>query len=58
MNIKPFELKRMGMMFCVLLPSLTLIRYLGYESLVITLIIAGVTGGVSVIVFPDPDRKV
>jgi len=37
-------------------PMLFLAQYFGYDSIYLSGFIAGVTGGASVILFPDPKR--
>ena len=53
--MKPHEKKRalfMGLLF----PILLFCQYMGWDSIVLTGAFAGILGGVSVILFPDPDR--
>jgi hypothetical protein len=57
MNIKPYEKKRALFIGATLFPFLLLVQYLGYESVWLTGLMAGVISGVSVIVFPNPDFK-
>lgn len=57
MTIEPFVKKRAIFTGAVMLPCLLLAQYLGYDSILLTGLIAGVTGGVSVVLFPDPNRQ-
>ena len=47
-------LKRAGFMFCTMFPILLILEYLGYTSMAITSVLACVTAGISVVIFPDP----
>lgn len=57
MTIKPHEKKRAlfvgGCLFCVLMVA----QLFGYESIWLTGALAGILGGTSVVLFPDPDFK-
>ncbi len=57
MTIEPFVKKRAIFTAAVMLPLLLLAQYLGYDSMMVTGTIAGVTGGLSVILYPDPNRQ-
>jgi len=57
MRIKPHEKKRAIFMGACLFPLLLLVQFLGYESIWLTGALAGIIGGASVIIFPDPDFK-
>ncbi len=56
-NLKPHEKKRGLFMIFTLGPILLITQFFGYESLVFTCVLAGIIGGVSVVLFPDPDFK-
>lgn len=43
----------MGLLF----PILLVCQYLGFDSMIVTGAFAGILGGVSVLLFPDPDRE-
>ncbi len=43
-------------MFCVMFPVLMYAEYAGYNSVITAGIVAGVTSGVSVVLFPDPEH--
>lgn len=57
MTIEPFVKKRAIFTAAVMMPALLLAQYLGYDSVMVTGAIAGITGGLSVILFPDPHRQ-
>ncbi len=52
--LEPYVLKRAGFMFAIMFPVLLILEYTGHTSTAITALLAGVTGGVSVILFPNP----
>lgn len=43
-------------MFVVMLPILLVLEYMGHSSTAITAMLAGITGGVSVVLFPSPEH--
>ena len=53
---KNHMLKRAGFMFLIMFPILLILEYTGNSSTAITAVLAGVTAGVSVIIFPDPEH--
>jgi hypothetical protein len=53
---KPYVLKRAVFMLVILLPTLLILQFTGHTSNIITMVLAGVTAGVSVIIFPDPEH--
>lgn len=52
--LEPYVLKRAGFMFAIMFPVLLILEYTGHTSTAATALLAGVTGGVSVILFPNP----
>jgi len=57
-NLKPYEKNRAMFIGGVMFPILMLAQYLGYESMWLSATVAGISSGVSVVLFPDPDRKI
>lgn len=55
--MKPYEIKRALFIGGVMLPCLIVTQYLGYTSMWIPAVTAGVSSGVSVVLFPNPDFK-
>ena len=53
---KGHVLKRAGFMFLTMFPILLYLEYTGNSSPAATAILAGVTGGISVVLFPDPEH--
>lgn len=49
-----YTVKRAIFMFLVMFPILVILEYTGNTSTTITMILACVTAGVSVVLFPDP----
>ena len=56
-NLKPHEKHRAYFMGGVMFPILMIAQFLGYESIWLSGAVAGITSGLSVVLFPDPDRK-
>jgi len=56
MNLPQYMIRRMVFMFCVMFPVLMYAEYAGYNSVITAGIVAGVTSGVSVVLFPDPEH--
>lgn len=56
MTFEPFVKHRAIFTGLVMAPMLLVAQYFGYDNIFLTGLIAGVTGGVSVILFPDPKR--
>ena len=54
MIFQPFVKKRAIFVGCVMFPVLIVGQYLGYDSIVFTGAVAGISSGISVILFPDP----
>lgn len=55
--LKPHVQKRALFMFCVMFPILFILEFTGNSSLVATALVAGIAGGVSSVLFPDPEQK-
>lgn len=54
--MRPHEKKRMlfmGLLFPILLTA----QFLGFDSIWVTGVFAGILGGLSVVLFPDPDHR-
>jgi len=49
-------IKRMIFMFCVMFPVLLYAEYTGRNSIIVAAAAGGISSGVSVIVFPDPEH--
>ncbi len=54
---KPHVIKRAIFMFVILFPTLLLLEYTGNTSTGLTAVLAGIIGGVSVVIFPDPSKN-
>lgn len=54
--LEPYALKRAGFMFAVMVPTLLILEYTGHTSNTATVLLAGVTAGISVVLFPDPEH--
>ncbi len=50
--MQPYEKKRMLFVGCVLFGLLMTMQYLGYDSVYVTAILAGIVSGVSVVLYP------
>ncbi len=48
--------KRAVFMAATLFPAILTAQYLGHDSVAVSATMAGIIGGVSVILFPDPNR--
>jgi len=57
MTLQPHEKKRMLLTGGVLFPFLLIVEYFGMNSIWVTGAMAGILGGLGVILFPDPNRK-
>lgn len=58
MKIEPYEKKRAIFMFLVMFPALLLAQFFGWQSTIVAAVLAGVVGGVSVVIFPrDPGAR-
>ena len=55
--LEPYVIKRAVFMFCVMFPILLVLEYVGKSSTTTTMVLAGVTGGVSVVLFPSPEYQ-
>lgn len=55
-KLPPHMIKRMIFMFCVMFPVLLYAEYTGNNTILVAAVTAGVTSGVSVVVFPDPEH--
>ncbi len=53
---KDHMLKRAGFMFLIMFPILLILEYTGNSSTAASAVLAAVTAGVSVIIFPDPEH--
>ncbi|MBP5470332.1 MAG: hypothetical protein J6Z11_13935 [Candidatus Riflebacteria bacterium] len=53
---KPYYIKRAIFMVVVMFPILVVLEYTGNTSTVTTVLLAGITSGVSVVLFPDPEH--
>ena len=49
-------IKRAVFMFLTMFPILLILEFTGNTSTAATAILAGITGGVSVVLFPDPEH--
>ena len=52
---EPYAIKRAVFMFAVMFPILLVLEYTGKTSMTTTIVLAGVTAGVSVVLFPSPE---
>lgn len=55
-KLPPHMIKRMIFMFCVMFPVLLYAEYTGRNSVLVAAIAGGVSSGVSVVLFPDPEH--
>ena len=55
-KLPPHMIKRMIFMFCVMFPVLLYAEYTGSNTVLVAAVVAGVTSGVSVVLFPDPEH--
>jgi hypothetical protein len=46
----------MAFMFCVMFPVLLYAEYIGSNSIIVAGVVAGISSGVSVVLFPDPEH--
>jgi reverse gyrase len=49
-------IKRMLFMFCIMFPVLLYAEYTGKNSIILAAVTGGITSGVSVVLFPDPEH--
>lgn len=55
MNRLPKHVKNRAIfIFCFMFPLVMAVQYYGYETMIVTGLIGGIAGGLSVIIFPDP----
>ncbi|HEY9069360.1 MAG TPA: hypothetical protein VIV61_03830 [Candidatus Ozemobacteraceae bacterium] len=50
--MRPYEKKRMLFVGCVLFGLLLAMQYLGYDSVYVTAVLAGIVSGISVVLYP------
>ncbi len=55
--MKDYEWKRALFVGGVMFPVLIIAQYHGLDSMWLSAVTAGVSSGISVILFPNPDRK-
>ena len=55
-KLPPHMIKRMIFMFCVMFPVLLYAEYTGNNSVPVAAMTGGLTAGVSVVLFPDPEH--
>jgi predicted branched-subunit amino acid permease len=55
-RLPPHMIKRMIFMFCVMFPVLLYAEFTGNNSIVVAALAGGVSSGVSVVLFPDPEH--
>ncbi len=55
-KLPPHMIKRMIFMFCVMFPVLLYAEYTGRNTVLVAAVVAGVSSGVSVVLFPDPEH--
>lgn len=55
-GLPPHMVKRMIFMFCVMFPVLVYAEYTGRNSILVAGLAGGVSSGVSVVLFPDPEH--
>lgn len=55
-KLPPHMIRRMIFMFCVMFPVLLYAEYTGHNSVLVAAVVAGVSSGVSVVLFPDPEH--
>ena len=55
-KLPPHMIKRMIFMFCVMFPVLLYAEFTGRNSIIVAGVAVGVSSGVSVILFPDPEH--
>lgn len=53
---EPYVIKRAVFMFAIMFPVLLILEYTGHSSSAITGALAGILGGVSVVLFPNPEH--
>lgn len=53
---QPYMIKRAVFMFAIMFPTLLILEFTGHTSTVITAALAGILGGVSVVLFPSPEH--
>ena len=54
--LKPFAIKRAIFIFVVIFPVMLVVQYKGLDSTLWGGITAGICGGLSVVIFPDPEH--
>lgn len=52
-----FMIKRMVFMLCVMFPVLLYASYHGTNSVIVAGVTGGISSGVSVVLFPNPERN-
>jgi reverse gyrase len=55
-KLPPHMIRRMIFMFCIMFPVLIYAEYIGRNSVMLAAVTAGLTSGVSVVLFPDPEH--
>lgn len=55
-KLPPHMIKRMLFMFCIMFPVLLYAEYTGKNSIILAAVTGGITSGVSVVLFPDPEH--
>ncbi len=55
-KLPPHMIKRMIFMFCVMFPVLLYAEFTGRNSIIVAGVTAGISSGVSVVLFPDPEH--
>lgn len=53
---QPYVIKRAAFMFGIMFPILLVLEFTGHTSNAITAALAGILGGVSVVLFPSPEH--
>ena len=54
--LKNHVIKRAVFMLFILFPILLILEFTGNSSTGLTAVLAGIIGGISVVIFPDPER--
>ncbi|MBU1109199.1 MAG: hypothetical protein KKB51_21150 [Candidatus Riflebacteria bacterium] len=55
-RLPPHMIKRMIFMLCVMFPVLLYAEYTGRNSILVAALTGGLSSGVSVVLFPDPEH--
>lgn len=57
LNVPQHLKNRMIFSSLILFSAIIFLQYFGYDSVFITMLVAGIVGGLAVILFPDPNTR-